>query len=1033
MLSLLLSMAGGFVLLAQTYDFQNFTVENGLTQSQALSLYQDRNGELWIGTNAGGINRFDGSGFTYLNKAQGLSDNTVFAFADDTLGRLLIGTNDGITVIDGLRTDTITKEDGLTHEGVHSLLLASDGTLWAGTRKGVCIIRGMQAIPFDVDADLSASTVLGIREGADGTIWFSTVQHGAFGWNGVRMRKYSTERGLYRSFVYDIMPIGPEEAWIFGHDALYHLINDTATVINVPLLPPGTTYFSWHRDRADNIWMGTARGVLKFDGEDYLLLTKANGLVDNNIWKLMQDREGNIWFASKSLGVSKLNSERFKLYNSPALPDLKVNAVLKDRKGQMWLGTNKGLVEWDGKNEYIRYNTLDNGMTSDEVNALAEDWDGNILVATRYGVSVYDGKKFKEVYADEQNLNRCLSILVDGYDIWLGTQAGVGKMEPGRIVQPEFADLYKNFIFHACRRDDGLWFAYEDGLLHYTGRKFHNLRAADGFADGRTRSVISGPDGDLWFGTNDGIFRWNGDTLVNITQKDGLLSNSVYSLAFDAKGNLWAGQSKGICKLAFSKDGTFESVMRYGRDQGFLGLDCAANSIFIDENDVVWVGTSNGLVSYDPRLDKGEFFSPITRILDIKLFSQTVNWALFSDSVLPSGLPFDLKLPYDRNHLTFEFSGVTLTSPTSINYIYMLEGFDEDWSPITNKSEATYANLPPGQYVFKVRAGYGNDIWTNEPVDFRFVVRPPFWNTWWFYMLCGLAVIGVAYSYFTIRRANVKITRQNAEIEKQRQLVEEKKDEIEKKNREMLDSINYASNIQSAVLPADDLWLKALPESFVLFLPKDIVSGDFYWMVSKGEEVFFAAVDCTGHGVPGALMSIVGANGLNQAVKEQGHTQPSEILNYLNRSVNDSLQKTERSNYVRDGMDLALCRLNLAKRTLCYAGAYNPLVIIRDGEATTVKADRIAIGSLDTGGKSYTDHHIDLQPGDNVYVFSDGYVDQFGGADGKKLKSRPMIEKLIEYSHLPMSEQRQKLHDFFLEWRGPLEQIDDVCLIGVRV
>ncbi len=1024
MLAALTMLLAGPAARAQTYDFQNFTTENGLSQSQVLALFQGEEGELWMGTNAGGVNRYNGSSFKYLTKENGLTDNTVFAFAQDTKGRLLIGTNNGITVMDGLRTDTVTESQGLTHAGIHSIHVAKDGTVWIGTRKGVCTLEGRKAIPFGSNAELAGSTVLSIREGSDGNIWFCTVQHGVFRWNGQQMERFSTDNGLLRNYVFDVMPIGRNEAWIFGYDGLYRLKDGLIEQMKVPEVPEGTTFYTFQRDKVGNIWIGTSKGVLKYDGKGYTLLTKASGLVDNNIWKILQDREGNLWFASKSLGVSKLNSERFKLYNSPQLPDLKVNAVLHDPKEGLWLATDRGLVLWDGLHNYQVFNTLKNGLTTDIVQTLAADEKGTIYIGTKYGLTVYDGKRFKEVYSPDQELLCIYDVMVDGNDVWLGTKDGVAKYENGQLIRPANAGLFRNFVFHACRRQDGLWFAYEEGLLHFDGNEFKQLTAKNGFTDGRTRSVVNGPDGHLWFGTNDGVFRWDGKRLLNISEADGLMSNSVYSLAFDAQGALWVGQSKGICKVLL-KDGAVQSIIRYGRDQGFLGLDCNANSILIDRDNVIWVGTSNGLVSYDPSLDKGEYYRPLTRITEIKMFSQSVNWNLFTDSISSSGLPFGLELPYDKNHLTFEFTGVSLTSPGSINYSYMLEGFDDGWSPITNGNDATYANLPPGNYVFKVRAGYGSEIWENTPVEFRFRVKPPFYRTTWFYLLCGIIAAGIAYSYYTIRRANVQITRQKGEIEKQ-------KDVIEKKNREMLDSINYASTIQSAILPSDELWRQLLPDSFVLYMPKDIVSGDFYWLANREDEVFFAAVDCTGHGVPGALMSIIGANGLNQAVNEHGLSEPAEILSYLNESVNESLRKAERTDYVKDGMDIALCRLNPKTGLLRYAGVYNPLIHIRAGELTTHKADRIAIGSMESAGRSFTDHEIQLRPGDCIYIFSDGYADQFGGPGGKKLKSRPMLDKLLETSNLPISEQRNALQSFIIEWKGALEQVDDICVIGLR-
>jgi serine phosphatase RsbU (regulator of sigma subunit) len=196
--------------------------------------------------------------------------------------------------------------------------------------------------------------------------------------------------------------------------------------------------------------------------------------------------------------------------------------------------------------------------------------------------------------------------------------------------------------------------------------------------------------------------------------------------------------------------------------------------------------------------------------------------------------------------------------------------------------------------------------------------------------------------------------------------------------------------------------------------------------------VYFAVVDCTGHGVPGALMSIVGYNGLNQAINEHGLTEPAKILDYLSKSVNESLRKSEHDNYVRDGMDIALCKLNAKQMKLEFAGAFNPLLIIRNGEEILIKGDRIAIGSMDTD-RTFSNHHIELQKGDCVIVYSDGYADQFGGELGKKMKTAIMRQKVLEFSPLSMKEQRKQLEAFMAQWQGSHEQVDDICVVGVRV
>ncbi len=359
----------------QTYDFQNFTVEHGLSQSQVLCLFQSADGELWLGTNQGGINRYNGSEFSYLAKVDGLSDNVVYAICEDRNGNMLVGTNNGLNILNGSSIDTIGTDDGLTHKGVVSIHLSEDDKVWLGTGSGVCNLIGDSIVPFTEDSLLSASTVLTIREGVDGTLWFCTTRNGLFRWNGTEMTHIDRSNGLKHNYVFDAMPLGRYDAWVFGNYGLYHIKNNRAELMDTGM-PEGTIFYGYQRDKAGDIWIGTSKGVLKYHDGDFSLLTTVNGLVDNNIWKIMQDREGNLWFASKSNGVSKLNSERFKLYNSAELPDLQVNAVFKDRQGRIWLGTRKGAVIW--QNGTYRVFRDSDGLSSENIRDFDQDANGNI-------------------------------------------------------------------------------------------------------------------------------------------------------------------------------------------------------------------------------------------------------------------------------------------------------------------------------------------------------------------------------------------------------------------------------------------------------------------------------------------------------------------------------------------------------------------------------------------------------------------------------------------------------------------------------
>jgi serine phosphatase RsbU (regulator of sigma subunit) len=261
-------------------------------------------------------------------------------------------------------------------------------------------------------------------------------------------------------------------------------------------------------------------------------------------------------------------------------------------------------------------------------------------------------------------------------------------------------------------------------------------------------------------------------------------------------------------------------------------------------------------------------------------------------------------------------------------------------------------------------------------------------------------------------------------------------EELNEKNEDLLSSIHYARLIQNAILPSEDRFRKVLPGSFVFHRPRDIVSGDFYWLQEHDDKIMVAAVDCTGHGVPGAFMSIIGNNSLNAAVREEGLTTPSLVLDSLNRGVSSTLTLQADINDVgiKDGMDIAFVTIDYKNKKIQYAGAYNPLYIIRDGQLIETKGDKFPIGlSIDDRLKLFTNHTFDLIEGDVVYIFSDGYPDQFGGPMGKKFKYEQFRNLLLEIHELSPRKQFKQVSNRFEEWMGDLVQVDDVLVIGFRV
>jgi serine phosphatase RsbU (regulator of sigma subunit) len=259
-------------------------------------------------------------------------------------------------------------------------------------------------------------------------------------------------------------------------------------------------------------------------------------------------------------------------------------------------------------------------------------------------------------------------------------------------------------------------------------------------------------------------------------------------------------------------------------------------------------------------------------------------------------------------------------------------------------------------------------------------------------------------------------------------IIEAQKSILETKNQEITDSITYAKRIQSAILPSINEIKTCLPNSFVFYKPKDIVAGDFYWLEQKQNCTLLAVADCTGHGVPGAMVSVVCNNALNRSVREFEITDPGEILNKTREIVINEFEKSEED--VKDGMDIALCTIK--GNVLQYAGAHNPLWIIRNNELIEIKADKQPIGKFDNQ-TPFSTHQFKLQKNDILYIFTDGFADQFGGEKGKKFKTKSFKELLLSLNSKPINEQKELIESTFNQWKGDIEQLDDVCVIGVRV
>ncbi len=638
----------------------------------------------------------------------------------------------------------------------------------------------------------------------------------------------------------------------------------------------------------------------------------------------------------------------------------------------------------------------------------------------------YDIKSGKFIYDTQINQNLHYNGIITALAIDRKERLWIGNMD--RLVMYDASSdevsyyLQENGLAGTsitalyCDNDNNTWIGSENkaGLTKFdssTG-KFKIISIGEGYIP---KTIAQTPDKRIWIGTTSGLLGLKNDSVVLvINEGSGLLSDNIKLLQPQGDKFLYIGTNYGLNRYNLS-DSTIAS---FTKRNGFPGIEALPNSVTTDTKGNIWFGTANGVTRLDPKLMPPSDIKPV-----IHLSSMEVNY-------VPRVMKKDMKLSFKDKNILFNYYSVSLVDPDAVKFKIMLKGFDSDWGRPTRETMKDYPLLP-GHYTFSIKALNSYGYWNEAPAEYSFIIKPPFYQTPWFITACLiLAVFGVM-SYIKIREKNLirekKILEQK--VEERTAEVVQKSMEIEEKNRDITASIRYAERIQRAMLPAED----SFHETFVLFMPKDIVSGDFYWMYDTGSHQFIAACDCTGHGVPGAFMSIIGHNSLNKVVREYGIIRPAAILDQLNNEVLKALMQRKEET-INDGMDMTLIAFDKKDFILEFAGAYNPLYVVRNGEVIVYKGDRFPIGMTAIGAKkNFSNQIADIQPGDMIYMCSDGYADQFGTAESKKYKSGNVKKLLARIWNLPVKEQGEFLKKEILNWKGDLPQVDDIMFIGTRI
>ncbi|MCD6017008.1 MAG: Response regulator containing a CheY-like receiver domain and a domain protein [Bacteroidetes bacterium] len=1060
----------GSPLFAQTYNFKNYNTEQGLPQSQVLSIFQDHSGNMWFGTNSGGVGKYDGNKFTTISDNDGLINNVVFSIAENSKNELVFGTSKGLSVFNGFTYKNYNEKNGLKNSWIFKLLKDED-KIWIGTQEGVYILQNEKIRRFQFDSILDKASVFSIFIDSQKRMWFATINDGAICYNPANssFTHFDKSNGLQGTFVFSIGETASKEILIGTVNGLN--VIDTKNNVRVGDYIPRQFYIAFRSilvtSKNEQLFGSADIGLLKYHNYSLLRYNLSNGLTFNSIMCLFEDRENNIWMGTDGSGVYKYSGDRFVYYSKQdGLPENYVNAVIQDKKGDYWVALrNAGISRIRGASvENYKFDKKNiNAIPDNDINAILAAEDGKIYFGTRDGLCVYENGKFNTISDFGFRHQYILSLFQDSKKIiWIGTNNGLFKLQNGVITEATAVNALKQTdipfpVF--CMREDkqgALWVGTENGVVKYDKENITLFSDKNNFTNRRISNIIKDYKQNLWFGTEEGLFHYDYSTFTKISQRNGLTSNFINFSQTDDLQRLFIGTNTGIdildLKDFYNKKIT---IKHFGKEDGLISVESNSNASFKDKDGRILIGTINGLEIYDPRFDKKNTKEALTKINNVKLFFGQEDLSKYTNGLdSTSLLPKNLNLPFNKNHVTFHFIGVSLTAPEKVMYQYKLEGLENDsWTPPTSKTEATFSSLPPGHYKFMVKAMNNDGLWNTEPVSYEFIISPPWYKTWWFYTLSAITLIAGIWLYNSMRtkkliadkqKLELQVTERTKELREEKEKVEiinkeviEQKTVIEHHNIEITDSIKYAKNIQEALLPNLSEIGNLFQNSFVLYMPKDIVSGDFYWFARNGDTRFIAAVDCTGHGVPGAFMSIVGNTLLNEIVNEKKITAPGDILLELHKGVKIALNQNAKEFERRDGMDITLCAFNSNAGEIQYAGANRPLWIYRKDkgyELEIIKATKYPIGGLELEeSRVYQNHVVPVNEGDCLYLFSDGYADQFGGPKGKKFMLTNLQRTLLENVESPMEVQKQKLMDAFMDWKDEAEQIDDVLVIGIRI
>jgi serine phosphatase RsbU (regulator of sigma subunit)/ligand-binding sensor domain-containing protein len=1020
----------------------NYGIERNLPNGFVYTLNQSNDGFLWVGT-ATRITRFDGYNFYPVQYPDSATGRIPLKSLKDKHGTLWFGCNDGSVFY--------VKENKLI-----SLSLTN-------TKSIIEMIEGPDGLIYIVPQGKAVFSVNPMKPGEIHQFFMSgePVLYSAAFTSSDEML-IGTEENLmlcrlekdsvsvarviegFDSHVTSIHKTGDGSTYIIGtaDNGLFNLkLSDKSeNLMRLPDHPELQTIKvqSVIEDSKGSFWVSTSgSGAIQFDMSDNYTRVKSekfydlnSGLPGNVVQLVFQDIEGNYWFGLYGEGISMLTSYSLS-YFTPGNNSAQNNILyIKNLDNNYILGTPSGFHIFDltsGKS--LSFTDLGKQIGGAEIKSFYLDETKNLWIGTG-GSGLFVRNKsgvVRRVYrSGDSGSDDIKDIEMDKNNIWLATTNGVvvldqdGKIKKTLNINNGLPHNSINKIFLAKAGD--AYIGTESDKL-YKIDPAYNISAGNALMSGSTRNKILSftqtQDNAIWAATEgNGMFKFINDSVTSITRANDLMSNYCYSILADAEDNIWVGHNKAISRFN-SHTGT---VRVFGTEFVKVGM-CNPDGMFESNNEKIFIGTTEGFLVYDKPNEKKGVTAPFNNINTIEI----------NDVKYPYQPSF--VLPYKKYKIKVYYSGINFSTPDKVYYSTFLENFDLDWSKMTTSREELYS-LSDGKYKFSLISVNEDGLSQGAPVSFTLLIKKPFYRTWWFIMSSLIATMGVVIVIIRERdKAQKKIQEYlETELAARTSVVMKQKGEIELQNIEITDSINYAKRIQTSILPDIGKLKDTFKDAFIFFHPRDIVSGDFYWFDKLDDDKFIlVCADSTGHGVPGAFMSMIGSTLLQDIVTRKRISKPSQILSLLDKQIFSTLNQNVELGVSNDGMDMVVCEFDISTRHIRFASAMRPVILVLDGEPFYIKGNRSSVGGESVMEKFFDDQEYYLKEGDTIYLFSDGLPDQFGGPDGKKLKIARLKRMIEQISKLPMDTQREAMAKFYFDWKGTYDQVDDVLLMGVKV